>query len=429
MATKDLKVFLQKIEKDLRRTSEEYRKQVSDVKVHTFYLSKQGLQDHIAYQLAVDAVTISKRDLEKLSGDFYNALKNAFMGTLENVEIFDRKGNSTEFFITFRSKSRVRGPLPTLDARKTFDSIKYIYHTPRMEFLNKLEVYYKNSKQKLYRSNFLDLGHANDSAVVKQRVQDLLQFGEVPKRLSKIPEVETVLRLKKDDDKDTIAVSLESASANRNQGRTEERNFKIEVQKDIRKAIEKLDTLRQTGSDNAITRTRKRTIKRVVEPFTKIKGVTTKLENIKVNKSSKSPVELPIKTKVTNVASKGMKRASSIPKGKQTKGRQSTVNISTLIGILNAKLPDTVAGNMGSPRLENRTGRFANSVRVLDVTQTRAGFPSIGYTYQRQPYGVFEATSGSRFSSSDRDPRTLIDASIREIAAQYALGRLYTRRV
>jgi len=429
MATKDLKVFLQKIEKDLRRTSEEYRKQVSDVKVHTFYLSKQGLQDHIAYQLAVDAVTISKRDLEKLSGDFYNALKNAFMGTLENVEIFDRKGNSTEFFITFRSKSRVRGPLPTLDARKTFDSIKYIYHTPRMEFLNKLEVYYKNSKQKLYRSNFLDLGHANDSAVVKQRVQDLLQFGEVPKRLSKIPEVETVLRLKKDDDKDTITVSLESASANRNQGRTEERNFKIEVQKDIRKAIEKLDTLRQTGSDNAITRTRKRTIKRVVEPFTKIKGVTTKLENIKVNKSSKSPVELPIKTKVTNVASKGMKRASSIPKGKQTKGRQSTVNISTLIGILNAKLPDTVAGNMGSPRLENRTGRFANSVRVLDVTQTRAGFPSIGYTYQRQPYGVFEATSGSRFSSSDRDPRTLIDASIREIAAQYALGRLYTRRV
>ena len=429
MATKDLKVFLQKIEKDLRRTSEEYRKQVSDVKVHTFYLSKQGLQDHIAYQLAVDAVTISKRDLEKLSGDFYNALKNAFMGTLENVEIFDRKGNSTEFFITFRSKSRVRGPLPTLDARKTFDSIKYIYHTPRMEFLNKLEVYYKNSKQKLYRSNFLDLGHANDSAVVKQRVQDLLQFGEVPKRLSKIPEVETVLRLKKDDDKDTITVSLESASANRNQGRTEERNFKIEVQKDIRKAIEKLDTLRQTGSDNAITRTRKRTIKKIVEPFSKIKGVTTKLENIKVNKSSKSPVELPIKTKVTNVASKGMKRASSIPKGKQTKGRQSTVNISTLIGILNAKLPDTVAGNMGSPRLENRTGRFANSVRVLDVTQTRAGFPSIGYTYQRQPYGVFEATSGSRFSSSDRDPRTLIDASIREIAAQYALGRLYTRRV
>ena len=429
MATKDLKVFLQKIEKDLRRTSEEYRKQVSDVKVHTFYLSKQGLQDHIAYQLAVDAVTISKRDIEKLSGDFYNALKNAFMGTLENVEIFDRKGNSTEFFITFRSKSRVRGPLPTLDARKTFDSIKYIYHTPRMEFLNKLEVYYKNSKQKLYRSNFLDLGHANDSAVVKQRVQDLLQFGEVPKRLSKIPEVETVLRLKKDDDKDTITVSLESASANRNQGRTEERNFKIEVQKDIRKAIEKLDTLRQTGSDNAITRTRKRTIKKIVEPFSKIKGVTTKLENIKVNKSSKSPVELPIKTKVTNVASKGMKRASSIPKGKQTKGRQSTVNISTLIGILNAKLPDTVAGNMGSPRLENRTGRFANSVRVLDVTQTRAGFPSIGYTYQRQPYGVFEATSGSRFSSSDRDPRTLIDASIREIAAQYALGRLYTRRV
>lgn len=429
MATKDLKVFLQKIEKDLRRTSEEYRKQVSDVKVHTFYLSKQGLEDHIAYQLAMDAVTISKKDLKKLSGDFYTALKDSFMGPLENVEIFDRKGNNTEFFLTFRSKSRTRGPLPTLDARKTFDAVKYIYHTPRMEFLNNLEVYYKNSKQKLYRSNFLDLGHANDSAVVKQRVQDLLQFGEIPKRLSKIPEIETVLKLQKDDDKDSIFVTLESASANRNQGRTEERNFKIEVQKDIRKAIEKLDTLKQTGSDNAITRTRKRTIKRVVQPFSKIKGVTLNIEDTKINKSSKAPVQLPIKTKVTNVASKGMKAAKSIPAGRQTKGRQSTFNITTLIGILNAKLPDTVAGNMGPPRLENRTGRFANSVRVLDVTQTRAGFPSIGYTYQRQPYGVFEATSGSRFSSSERDPRTLIDASIREIAAQYALGRLYTRRV
>ena len=38
---------------------------------------------------------------------------------------------------------------------------------------------------------------------------------------------------------------------------------------------------------------------------------------------------------------------------------------------------------MRFPRLENRTGRFASSVRVTDVATTAQGFPSIGYTYQK----------------------------------------------
>ena len=84
---------------------------------------------------------------------------------------------------------------------------------------------------------------------------------------------------------------------------------------------------------------------------------------------------------------------------------------------------------MGFPRLENQSGTFASSVRVTDASMTAQGFPSIGYTYQRRPYGVFESTSGSRFASVDRDPRTLISQSIREIAAELVTGRLYTRRV
>ena len=40
-----------------------------------------------------------------------------------------------------------------------------------------------------------------------------------------------------------------------------------------------------------------------------------------------------------------------------------------------------------------------------------------------------KASSGSRFASVERDPRTLIDASIREIAAEIVEGRIYTRRV
>jgi hypothetical protein len=58
------------------------------------------------------------------------------------------------------------------------------------------------------------------------------------------------------------------------------------------------------------------------------------------------------------------------------------------------------------------------------------GYPSIGYTYQKNPYQIYETSTGKRpWSSLERDPRTLIDRSIREIAAELQLGRFYTRRV
>ncbi len=105
------------------------------------------------------------------------------------------------------------------------------------------------------------------------------------------------------------------------------------------------------------------------------------------------------------------------------KGAKQTIpNLTSILGLLNMKLPSIVAGNMGNPALENRTGRFAQSVRATDVVQTPKGFPSVGYTYMRNPYQVFEGDAG-------RDPRTLIDRSIREIIMETHIGRLYTRRV
>ena len=100
-----------------------------------------------------------------------------------------------------------------------------------------------------------------------------------------------------------------------------------------------------------------------------------------------------------------------------------------LMALINQKLPQTVAKNMGEPRLVNRTGRFASSARVTDITSTKQGFPSIGYTYEKNPYSVFERTSGTRFASVERDPRDLIEGSVREIASQMLVGRFYTRRV
>lgn len=98
-----------------------------------------------------------------------------------------------------------------------------------------------------------------------------------------------------------------------------------------------------------------------------------------------------------------------------------------LMALLNSQLPRVVAKNMREPYLNYRTGRFAQSVRVTDIQRTPQGYPSIGYTYQKNPYQTFER--GYKLGNLEKDPRELIDMSMREIAASAAIGRFYTRRV
>tara|TARA_S200000501_G_scaffold287979_1_gene272593 strand:+ start:219 stop:1697 length:1479 start_codon:yes stop_codon:yes gene_type:complete len=153
-------------------------------------------------------------------------------------------------------------------------------------------------------------------------------------------------------------------------------------------------------------------------------------------KKSKSNVKGKAGSRITKRASGQIKTTRrSLPTVAVKTSRAGRVNTTAgmspirLMALINAKLPQTVAGNMGEPRLVNRTGRFAGSARVTNITATPQGYPSIGYSYETNPYGVFEKSSGTRFASADRDPRTLIDASIREIATQLIAGRFYTRRI
>jgi len=161
------------------------------------------------------------------------------------------------------------------------------------------------------------------------------------------------------------------------------------------------------------------------------------LNKIPEKKGIKKPVVKQPKTKPKkgSASRKGTKLKTKSNRqpirklGKSNAGKSHKASLYTVLALINDKLPETVRKNMGAPRLENQTGRFANSVKMTDVIQTPQGFPSFGYTYRKDPYEVYEKSSGSRFANTDRDPRDLIDASIREIAAGYALGRFYTRRV
>lgn len=125
-------------------------------------------------------------------------------------------------------------------------------------------------------------------------------------------------------------------------------------------------------------------------------------------------------------------KAPKLKKRKRRSTNASTFQRSmfSILAIINDKLPQAVRKNMGAPHLTNESGRFASSVKLLDVQQTRQGYPSFGYTYAKEPYQVFEEGRGrAPWADGKRDPRILIDLSIREIAANLALGRFYTRRL
>ena len=194
------------------------------------------------------------------------------------------------------------------------------------------------------------------------------------------------------------------------------------------------------GSDSIVDAVKKDHINAIIEPFI----ITLKKNrNGKVNPRKKlnykgvknavtTKAVLSSKQKKSNAQYRSAKTGRFISRRQasaQERGFNKAMSPLALIKTLNAQLPAAVAQNMGSPRLNFRTGRFANSVRVTDIGQTKVG-QSIGYTYQTNPYQVFEMGKGrDPWSTPDRDPRPLIDMSIRQIMTQYTTKRFTTRRV
>jgi len=121
-------------------------------------------------------------------------------------------------------------------------------------------------------------------------------------------------------------------------------------------------------------------------------------------------------------------KVAVIPK-LRTKGGQFT-SAMNIQAILDQRIKQQVQDNMGEGgALVNRTGRFAQSVSVEKVMQSRQGVLTAFYTYMKAPYQTFER--GYAQGSLRRDPRKLINRSIREIAMETLNHKLpiRTRRV
>ena len=149
-----------------------------------------------------------------------------------------------------------------------------------------------------------------------------------------------------------------------------------------------------------------------------------------LNTKSKSEASDELKGKTTRSYSSDSIKATAKQNGDAGKSSIKPMNNwASLVAIINTKLPERVANNMKLPGLVYRTGRFANSTKVVNVETTRDGYASIVFDYERDPYDVFDKIKGaSPWNTPQRDPRALVDKSVREIVQEMAIGRFYTRR-
>jgi len=200
---------------------------------------------------------------------------------------------------------------------------------------------------------------------------------------------------------------------------------------DIFNGFTEEEFLNLEGSDSLKTLATKAIVNPLVKSAGKNKSLKVQLDSKSKGSYKPGKGKARSTSKVKGRSSVKQNKKGTAPRLSKTRAKKSfTSNPLHMIAMLNKDLPDTVRKNMQAPALVNRTGRFSESVKVLEVTETSKGFPSIGYTYDNEPYGVFEMGIGAPpWATPERDPRPLIDRSIREVAQQMAIGRFYTRRM
>lgn len=227
----------------------------------------------------------------------------------------------------------------------------------------------------------------------------------------------------------TVIVSTQGAKFNSSQATIERL-----ISQTIKDKILKLYTV-ITGSPNLAQVIETAVFKQLTKKLNKlnnvrIKGPKNKLTKVSTSDSTSSSNSYDIRSGKKSKTKRGAPIAAKSTKIRSMPSTDFTAGPLQVLGYINQRLAQVVEKNMIPPGLESRTGRFARSVRALNMVSTRKGFPSIEYTYERDPYQVFEMGIGRiPWATPDRDPRKLIDRSIREIAGEMLKGRLFTRRV
>jgi len=447
-----LEKVLEDIEKRILSSSEEYRTLISDKKAHSITLDAEDLKKQVEAELKSrtgfekglpeSLNKIIDDEVPKMVATLYRQLNPAnFENNLRRAYITsNRIGNDKRFTVNLAVKKEGSN-------RSVFSYFRRLKQSAQKPLVNALNAQIKKlnksnkglQREEVKSSAFLDIGHEEESAVSVQRKQaveqSLFQFSSTSKdNLARqfIRELADSVNLnitkKPGTPKDIIDVTIESKYLNRGIQAQQEKEAAKRIQDALDKAVKDLGEdkwANQPGSDSKVQRMQKSVLNEFSQDKFRSKNIRSNIKNNKIsNKTSKASSK---KRKVRG------KKQPTVQDDKIVileSFQERNQDLLSLQALLNAKLPTEIRKNMGYPRLENRTGRFADSVRVTDISRTRKGFPSIGYTYQRQPYQVFEQGAGKApWSNERRDPRSLINTTIREIASEILIGRFFTRRI
>jgi len=457
MAQKDLLRFLNELDDNLKQSSDNYRKKVTNKVVHFFELNPRVITRTVKTVLKTNG--ISEKFItavgEDSIKDVYDAAMTKMLKDVHDEIVKLRTKKPDEVVYRFNSVPPVIKARFLVTARNAsvYDRVVKSYQTALNEFYDTFVTEIKSAaeKEKLERQSgssnkmrdqekagqVFNLEHAGGTSNIEIFINDQMvdalekvmndsMYSNKDAMLSELAKLDPELRIEKDIKTETVRVFVGNALFNTQQGGGKEKSLKKEIEAKVKNALTKLQSIpaaELTGSDSLVTARRKKTIKKALKPFEKATGATVKMEDTKV-KGKKSKAAL----KVAGTATRGRAKKQSLQKQniRQQRTAKAQFSQTAMLAVINARLPQAIIDNMGPPALSNRTGRFAASVRVINIIQTPQGFPSIGYTYRKSPYATFE--QGGKQGSIDLDPRKLIDKTIREIAVEQ-VGRLYTRRL
>lgn len=452
MSKRNVQTLLDKIIAESQRDST-VRSEVNK-KVHIYNVSLKDLWKELVDQLegkyakkGSQKITLSSDDIsaiKKASINYLNNIKKEirsfadgsfktpdilFSGpTSIRVRVESKTGNSS-VFRNFISKVRSE-PLKTLRTD--------IYYALKDSGIMDNEVRTRIFGTGQTTGGLLDPGHAIGTSITENRIGNYISDIEVMAKtasrrttkgtnpiLDLIAVVQNNPRLQhlKTIDFSVVYVGEQGVDHNRNAQAVQEQILINSIKKQIKKSLDEVDWGSFTSSSSANDM-----IKYNIFNSAKKKGAKVVKGNKKLDTKgtkAKSTLKQTIEISGTDESGVDVSSKNKTP----VKSTSKPTNWYSLIGIINAKLPQRVANNMGAPGLVYRTGRFANSTKIVNVETTNDGYPSIVFDYQRNPYDVFDRTKGAApWNTPARDPRALVDKSVREIVQEMAIGRFYTRR-
>lgn len=479
MSQASLLQFLEKLDVGIHQKSREYRAATADKLVHHFIFSVAGLVEETEKQLIKMNRTLESKDKNvikdgaKVAGDELASVINGFTGRGMLHRLKYSVTGKIDFSFTTTTDTKL-----TPNKEKTefvFGKIKDVYNSALNTYFITLQEHFTEKDKKAgikeelrglrgkdkpgkigerfeSHGQMWNAGHEHGTGIYESILRNAFSGAAdatdvITETGASATEAEILqmlaahdidLGMMRDGATDDHTIFIESNNWNKVYGGKARKN-QTQLFASVSNAIKKLKVAKDlgtlSGSDSPLEKFGKQTLNAATDPFRKQSNIKFKGKRQKIDTTTRR-VTIPVggkarrgkKQKYDAVSGGALLGIVAAKRNARAKSR-SGISLQRLLPIINKQLPDVVAKRMKYPRLETRTGRLASSARVIDVQKTPGGFASFGYTYMRDPYEVYETSSGTRFADSDRDPRPLIASSIREIAAQHGVGKLYARRL